>query len=186
MDNKQIFKYSKSFIGGTPSVYEYYNSDRSKSIDIMTCKDSIFSMVDVHTSIGLHDINIGLTSDGKKVGIELISVGEKSDEISCNILATVAFEIMDKKECYLGQIISNIINQYDVSSEMRHVILLSPAYWDNYRQYENEKEIVAWLLLVPISDSEKAYIEKNGVAAFEQVLQQQESDITDRSRSSFI
>lgn len=186
MSKKDIFKYSRQFIGGKAEVYAYYNSNKSKSIDIMTSSETQYSEVAIYSTIGLSEVNIGLKSDNKRVGVELISIGDKGDELDANILASVAFEIMDSKDCFLGKIVPNAISQYDAKYDCKHVILLTPVFWEKYQQYETEDKIVAWLLLVPISDVEKLYIERKGVEAFEHILSQQNADITDRKRRSLV
>lgn len=186
MDRKDVFKYSREFIGGTPTVYAYYNEDRSKSIDIMTSKNTQFTDVDVHSTIGLSETDINKSISGKRVGIEVISVGDKGNEINCNILASVAFEIMDNHSCCFGEVFLNAISQYDSNLAMKHAILLSPAFWDKYKQMTSDDMVVAWLLLVPISDLEKEYVEKHGLDAFEELLVNQDADITDINRESFV
>ena len=186
MNRKEIFRYSRRFIGGKSEVYSYYNSDKSKSIDIMISSETQYSEVDIYSTIGLSEVEIGLKYNDKTVGVELISIGDKGDELNANILASVAFELMDTKDCYFGKIVPNAISQYDAKYECKHVILLTPAFWEKYHQYEIEDKIVAWLLLVPVTNAEKMYIENNGVEAFEHILAQQNSDITDRKRQSFV
>lgn len=186
MDRKDIFKYSRKFIGGTPDVYAYYTEDRSKSIDIMTSRDTQFTDVYVHSTIGLSEIDINKSLSGKRVGVELIAVGDKGKETICNILASVAFEIMDEHHCYFGKIFSDAISKYDNGLAMKHAILLSPVFWNQYKQMSSEDMIVSWLLLVPVSDTEKEYVEKYGVDAFEELLAKQDVDITDISRKPFV
>lgn len=186
MNRKDIFKYSRQFIGGKSEVYAYYNSSKSKSIDIMISSETQYSEVNIYSTIGLSELNIGLESNNKTVGVELICIGDKGDELNANILASVAFKLMDMKDCFWGKIIPDAISQYDIKHDCKHVILLTPAFWNKYQQYETEDKIVAWLLLVPISNAEKLYIESNGVEAFEHILAQQKADITDRKRQSFV
>lgn len=186
MDRKEIFRHARQFIGGTATVYAYYNEDNSKSIDVMTSTNTQYKAVDIHSTIGLSETNINKSMAGKRVGVELIAVGDKGKDINCNILASVAFEIMDEKNCYYGEAFINAISKYDKSLEMKHVILLAPAFWEEYSQISSNSMIISWLLLVPISDKEKSYIESNGVDAFEEILAKQDVDITDINRKSFV
>lgn len=186
MTRKDIFRHARNFIGGKGSVFEYHNDEKSKSIDIMTNSDTKFSKVDVSATIGLSEMDLGLKSNNKSLRVELICVGDKGDEVTCNILATTAFDIMDMKECYWGQIIPDVIREYDKKCKTEHVVLLSPAFWDDYKPLESEDMTVVWLLLVPITNEELRFIEANGVDAFEKVLAEQSSDITDRKRNPFV
>jgi len=187
MDNKSIFKHAKKFIGGQTEVFEYYNTAKSKHIDMMINKETAFEEVAVYSTIGLSSVDLGISDENSKpIRVELIGVGDLEDENTANIIATSCFEIMDKKMCYFGMVIPNVVERYVPNLQTKHIILLSPVFWKDYKALESESEIIVWLLCVPITDSEKAYLEKNGLDALEQLLSEQENDITDIYRHSFI
>ena len=186
MDNRDIYRYTRQFVGGDASVFAYYNSNKSKSIDIMTSTNTMFTKVDVYSTIGLSETDIGLKAGGRNLGVELIGVGDKGDEITANIVATVAFDIMDEKDCFWGKVFPNVVSEYDITYDSKHVVLLTPVFWQDYQQFEDDEKVVAWLLVVPISDAEKSFIEKRGINAFEDILARQGTDITDRKRKSFV
>lgn len=191
MDNNAIYRHTRDFIGGNATVNAYHNKSNTKQIEIMTSTDTMYKQVDIHSTIGLSNTELGLCTDGRSLRVELISVGDKGDEITAKIMASIALEVMDKglQSCYYGRIYSGIIHQYDNTHDMKHVILLAPnGYWDKYRllEFEHENIVVVWLLLVPISDAEKAFIDTNGVPAFEELLSRQTTDVTDRKRKSFL
>ena len=186
MDNRDVYRFTRSFVGGKAEVYAYYDAKKTKSIDIMTSSDTMYTKVDVYSTIGLSETDIGLRAGSRRLGVELIGVSDKGDEIMANILATVAFEVMDKKDCFWGKVFSDAVSAYDDTYDAKHIVLLSPEFWEGYHQLETPKEVIAWLLLVPISDAEKSFIDQNGINAFEDVLARQNTDITDRKRKSFI
>lgn len=181
MDNKKIANYALDFIGGNPEVFTYYNDDETKKIDIMFCKDDAnFSVV---STIGLSSVDIGMTFENKPLRVELIILGSATEEIFGNILASAAFWVGENHYCNFGIVIDNVI---DAETDLKHVILMQPSIWKDYKPYELENNIVAWLMAIPINDAEKNYIEQNGVDAFDKILEESQIDLTDLHRKSCV
>jgi hypothetical protein len=65
-------------------------------------------------------------------------------------------------------------------------LLLSPVFWTDYAPFETENQIVAWLLMVPISDREFDYIEANGIDEFDKKREEADVDILDLTRDSVV
>ncbi len=183
MDNKKIAKYSLSFIGGTPEVIEYLNDNGTKKIDILICSNGYMQDNIVYATIGLADTDIGRISGNKQLRTEVIIPGNE-DERFANILSSVAFIIQDSEDCGHGMIINNVVSTYIENTELQHVILLYPVFWDKYKPLETEDEIITWLMAVPISEAERQYIHANGIEAFEELLEENNVDISDLYRTS--
>lgn len=183
MDNKKIAQHAWKFIGGTPEVFSYNNDDETISVDIMTCADENFSITTLST-IGLSSVDIGKEIDGKPLRVELLMLGDAHEEIFANILATVAFRIKETQYCDFGLIIENVIEQYVSDAAVNHVLLMQPLFWEKYSPCELDGNIVAWLLVVPISEDERNYIEKNGVDKFDELLEKSQVDLIDLRRAS--
>ena len=182
MDNKKVAKHALHFIGGKPSVARYYNSDESKQIDIMTSDSGIIKGIPVCATIGLNRTDIGLSIDGKKLRVELISACNLNSEAAGNILATIAFDIMDSKACGYGMVLPNVIGSYTRDTSLKHALLMSPVFWPEYKTLADNDCTVAWLMVFPITDSEKRYIEQNGFSAFDHLLEQTNTDVTNMHR----
>lgn len=186
MDKKIIAKYTLEFIGGTPKVERFYNVDESKAIDILSSDFGELKGVSTCATIGVSNVNIGLSAKGKTLRVELIAAGAVEDEILGNILSSIAFDIFNSKTCVYGMIIPNIISTYIRDIDMKHIVLMSPVFWSKYCSYEDENTIVTWLMVVPISDSEKSYIEDKGIDFFDKLLGEQDTDVLDYYRDSML
>ncbi len=186
MDNRSVFKHERGFILGKYKVFEYYNTNKTKSIDVMTSTETQFRDVAVYSTIGLSKTELGLTSQGLSVRVELIGVGDKDDDTVANIISTVGFDIMDTKNCGYGMTVTDVIRQYNDTLEVRHVVLLEPVFWEYYTPLEKDGEHVSWLLCVPITDNELRFIREKGIDEFETLLSEQSGDITDIHRKSFV
>ena len=182
MDNRKIAKHSRDFIGGDPSVFEYVNENADKAIDIMKCSGGFLSDYDVFVSIGLSNVDIGLSIESKKLEIEIIAVCRKNDKNWDNILAYTVFDIMDNTVLTYGSVVQNAVSAYK-DTELKHALLLSPFCFSGYKPYSNSNEIVSWLMIVPISDSELKFINDNGISAFESLLDDT-FDFTDLRRKT--
>lgn len=182
MDNKKVAKYALGFIGGKPNVSRYYNDDESKKIDIMTSDSGVIKGIPTCATIGLCQTDIGLSINGKKLRVELVAACDLNSEILGNILATISFEAMELKSCEYGMLIPNVVRSYVKGTELKHVALMSPVFWPNYQVLEDDDCIVAWLMVVPITDSEKNYIEQNGIAAFDSLLERKDADVINMQR----
>ena len=186
MEAKKIAQHALEFIGGQPTVNAYYNEDESKSIDIMECKESSAEDTTVAT-IGLSACDIAKkTEDGKELRVELLMAGLAGTDVFGQILSNVAFEIQDMGDCYFGMIVENVISPYVTQTNLRHVILMSPVFWDKYKPLLTEDTCVTWLLAVPIRDDEKEFIEKHGVDAFDEAMAKVNINVTDFLRTSCV
>ena len=104
-----------------------------------------------------------------------------------NILASCAFNIIkDKYSCSPGTVYPNMIDEYYDGLEMRHIYFIAPYYWEELDGFELDENYVTWLLAIPISDNELAYLEQYGDDAFESLLEEKEAEIFDLYRRSVI
>ena len=83
-------------------------------------------------------------------------------------------------------VIPDVVRKYIKSTNMEHILLLSPTFWEKYAPLEEEEEVVSWLLLVPISNDEAVYIQKHGVEQFKSLLEEKNVDISDYNRESIV
>ena len=100
MDKKIIAKYTLEFIGGTPKVERFYNVDESKAIDILSSDFGELKGVSTCATIGVSNVNIGLSAKGKTLRVELIAAGAVEDEILGNILSSIAFDIFNSPQLW--------------------------------------------------------------------------------------
>lgn len=186
MDNKKVAKHALGFIGGKPNVSRYYNVDETKKIDVMKSDSGVIKGIPTCATIGLSQTDIGLSVKGKELRVELVASCDLNPETLGNILATISFETMDTKSCAYGMLIPNAISSYVKETELKHAVLMSPVFWPKYQVLEDDECTVAWLMVVPVTDSEKKYIEQNGVAAFDSLLEREDTDIINMKRESVV
>ena len=152
----------------------------------MSSSDRPYHGVKSYATIGLSECDIGLFSNDKRLRVELLGACDEKEELFANILATTAFEIMGKKQCTYGDVIQNVISEYIIDSEMKHVYLMNPFLWNEFETLEFRELCVAWLLIIPISEQEKEYAIINGWEALEDKFEAVDIDIFNLNRKSII
>lgn len=186
INKKKIAKYAQSFMGGTPDVHEYHNKNKSRSIDILTCLIEMDDKSKSYTSlstIGLSEVDL----IQKNIRVELAMAGEPYNESYAKILSNTAFKIQQNEECYYGLIVENVIDKsYKTKSSLKHVVLLRPAYWKKYKKLEMDEYSIVWLQVIPITDSEKKFIESNDIDKFDDILAKNKVDVIDLHRKNCI
>lgn len=184
MEKKIIAKAEASAIGGKPEVFAYYNKDESKKIAILSSKDRPQAGVITCATIGLFDVDFGLTSENNNLRLELIGSCDKAVEDFPNMIATAAFNFMESKKCSYGYAALNAISEYITDTDMKHFYLMNPSLWENLKTISVGETYITWLMCVPISDAELNFLEKNGPDALEEEFEKKDIDIFNIYRKS--
>jgi hypothetical protein len=187
-ENKQLAKRIATAFGGLPKVGRFWDDGHKSNVDILSCADRPEKGVVSYSTIGLSDWP--LYDAGEEYGVRVEFVGACGSSFAQfeNMLATAAFYVINsKKFCYPGAIFENIIPMYRASSPMKHFLFVPPFLWEGKLETLklNAKQ-VAWLLVVPISDSEKEYAETSGPDALERLFEEKQIDIFDLDRASVL
>jgi len=183
---KIIAKKELEVIGGKPQVFRYWDDNKIKNIDILSSTDRPYCGIVSYATIGLSEHDIGLFNNNKSLRVELLGACNEKEAFFANILASVAFEVMKQGKCLYGDIVQNVISEYSKNTEMKHVYLMDPFLWEEFKTLEFEDVSVAWLLLIPISEQEKEYAIVNGGEALEDKLEDAHIDIFDLNRKSIL
>ncbi|WP_367987508.1 suppressor of fused domain protein [Vibrio sp. NTOU-M3] len=186
--NKIIARVALAAFGGKPNVAAYWDEAEKHSVDLLTCKDQPQKGVTSYSTIGLSDNPIH--NDGVEIDLRVEFVGACSNSISDfgNIVTTAAFCVINSKwPCSPGMIFPDIVDMYNCSKTLKHLMLVSPFLWeDRLQTLELDSKTVAWLLLIPISEAEYKYAQLEGASMLEALFEEHQIDIFDINRSSVI
>lgn len=184
--DKIVAKEEARVFGGNPTVAEYFDEAEKKKIAIFQSLNVPDEGLQTCATVGLHEVDIGMVSMGKKLRVEVAGAIDLRVEQYPNIMSTIAFNIMDAKRCRPGFILCDVIPLYIPDTDMKHILLTNPSVWEDLKTMELEDRLIAWLMAVPISESEWEYARRNGTDALEDVLEENEADIWDIYRESVI
>jgi antitoxin YqcF len=186
--NKTIAKHIAAAFGQKPRVTRYWDNDKKAHVDIAEATDQPQTGVTSYGTIGLSDAP--LMRDGKEYPARLELVGACASSFTNfgNVLATAAFCIINSKWfCAPGIIFPDVVKMYAPKSPLHHLMFVPPFLWEEkLTTLEAPEKTVTWLLVVPISDSELAFAEKEGPSKLEDVFEQRGIDIFDISRAPVV
>lgn len=189
-ENRELARFIAATFGGTPSVREYFDDDRVATIDIMTCSDAPQGAVNSYATLALSDVRlVDAEGDMLDFGIEIVAACESDAEEFVNAVSTCAFNIIkDKTPVYPGVVFPRVLDLYEgLSSTLSHAFLVDPFLWGAALASRQMKtKTVAFLQMVPISDSEYAFLEKHGPDALEDQFEKHQIDIFDINRRSVV
>lgn len=190
-ENKKLYNYISNIVGINKMIERHYDKQKKNFIDIFTCNDSLYPRIKVCGTIGLsdHPNEIEMNNNSfKNIPIELLIAGYTESKMLTSILSTAGFYITNNGwECQPGSVFMQIIELYFETSEMKHIMFISPFLWeDKLKPLKLETKIVHWLLCIPISDKELEYKMENGASALEDIFEEKDIDIFDINRKSAI
>lgn len=190
-ENKKLSNYITNIVGVNKMIDRYYDENEKNFIDIFTCDDPLYPAIKICGTVGVSDYPNKIEMNDNSfinIPIELLIGGFTESSELANIISTAGFYITKNGwECQPGSVFMRIIEMYFETSEMKHIMFISPFLWqDKLKPLKLETKTVHWLLCIPISDKELEYKMKNGASSLEDIFQEKDIDIFDINRKSVI
>lgn len=186
--NKLIAKSALLAFEGEPAVFEYWDDNKNKSIDLLCATNSPYGGVTSYSTIGLSEYSIGYDVDEKPLRAEIVGACATEYDYFPNILSTCAFSIINSNfSISPGEIFKDIIQMYYSNLEMKHVLFMPPFLWeDTLKTIDVPEKKIAWLLAVPISEKECLFAHDRGVETLSELFEREVIDIFDLERKSIL
>ncbi|WP_338597470.1 suppressor of fused domain protein [Saccharopolyspora sp. SCSIO 74807] len=184
--SRHLAQTAAQVFGGTASVHRFYDEDESHSVGILSCNDAPQKGFRTYSTIGVHEATNML--DNADVRVELAGVSPTSADGFANMLATAAFQV--SKEGWLaapGVVFPNLVREYGLSDALKHILWVEPFPWENLGSVEASRELtVHWLLGIPIADTEREYLQRDGYFALESLFEQHDLAYYDLDRAAVV
>jgi antitoxin YqcF len=190
-ENKKIFEYVIEVFGKENKSSIRKDSEQGGTsgygFDILSCQDSPFERVTSYSTIALSDFYIGKDGNGIPLGVELVGACDTMFGDFFEIIKTSAYMILENHQfCPPGTILKDAV-KCSPNSPMKHVLLANPFGWKcELESLYFQNKTVAWLFIVPISDTEMKYAKMNGIDALENLFEQKQIDTYDLNRKSVV
>jgi len=190
-ENLSIYKYITSVFGGKASSKASNEAESGANLygfDIITCRDTPIEKVNSYSTLALSDFFIGKDKNNISLGVELLGAcGSQYDRFDA-IIDTCAFTILTNHLfCPPGTILENMIQKHYPESPMKHTLLNNPFGWEHeFESLHYPTKTVAWLLCIPVSDTENAYAKQMGANALTALFEKEQIDIYNLYRNSII
>lgn len=181
-ESRHLAKTAAEAFGGTASVHRYYDEDESHSVGILECEGTPQEGFRTYSTIGVHESPNFI--DEADVRVELAGVAPAALTLFPNLLATAGFQV--NKEGWLaapGVVFPGLVSQFNLSETLDHILWVEPFPWENLGSVEASQQITAhWLLAIPISESEREFLQEEGYFALEALFEQHEVAYYDLAR----
>ena len=140
------------------------------------------------STIGLSDRELVLDEEPMGFGVELCGALHADETPFVEMLADIAHEVQAGEwTIALGTILPDVMQPYFPGSQMQHLLLVHPFFWDEaFGLFEQDGRRTVWLQIIPISDSEYALAEAEGVEALEEKLEAAGADVFNLSRAPVV
>lgn len=187
-ERKQLARHVISAFGGEARIHEYRNSSGNRSVDILSCRDRPVPGLTSYSTIGLSDHPMKWVAGEFPARLELAGVMITEASYFANVLASAAFTIMNGTAVYHpGTVIPEVVRQHHSTTRFPHLYLTAPFIWKrDLELVECESMSVAWLLAMPICETEYEYLRARGDALFEKLLSDRSADFSNPDRDPVI
>lgn len=140
------------------------------------------------STIGLSDRELVLDEEPMGFGVELCGALYADETPFVEMLADIAHEVQAGEwSIALNTILPDVMQPYFPGSQMQHLLLVHPFFWDeSFGLFEQDGRRTVWLQIIPISDSEYALAEAEGVEALEEKLEAAGADVFDLLRAPVV
>jgi antitoxin YqcF len=170
--SKHLAHYLRRELGADCTVRNYLDDNDRSSVAILTARDVPHAGASTYATVDLSDHSIGMSANDLPLRVELVLAAATRFEHAPNMLATSAFNIINSGwPAKPGETHPGVVEMYVPSSELKHVLLTAP-YTRPLAGQKFAGYAVAWLELLPISESELRYLETAGADALERRLEE--------------
>lgn len=119
------------------------------------------------------------------VKVEILAACASSTPHIDNLVASCVFDsAKNGTNVVYGTLIPNVVDQYEISHTLQHVTFVSPFLWKGMSSIKINEENIHFLLMLPISNSERIYLENNGIDGLEAIFDEVNIDVYDINRPS--
>jgi hypothetical protein len=165
-----------------PRVHRHWDEAKRYSIDVATCEDTPVNGVTGVGTVGLsaHDFGPG------RPRVEIIGAFVTTFSEGANMAATCAFNAIKDGYVVAPDVIhQGVLCHYLASPALPHILFVDPFLWDDGPNTLHVGGVaIAWVMMVPISESERLFAAENGPNALTVRFEQAQIDIFDLSRAS--
>ncbi|MFJ0824774.1 suppressor of fused domain protein [Bordetella bronchiseptica] len=185
--HKAVARHALKVFGGTPVVHAYrHDQIDTLSIDMLAVDDSPDDGLVSYSTLGLFDLELR-HDDGQPMATRVELCADMPEDLQswANVLATAAFGLMRSGQAVMpGSVLPDCVAEYYPDATVPHLYLCVPFSWQDgeFPRCDADGLLVNWLQAVPISETERQFIETAGLDAFEDELLEADPDIYDLSR----
>lgn len=184
---KEIYREIKEVFGGSKPIVDRFAEDHDDPywVDVMRTPDCPQGGVTSYATLGMSRFdNGGLESGGRPLRVELLAACQSEFTRMADGLSSCVLNVAKGGyQVTPGVVHPNVLNLYAPDIVLKHLLLVPPFVWDSAPASRDFEDItVAFLMAVPISDSEIHYARAHGSERLEALFEQRQIDVFDINR----
>jgi hypothetical protein len=182
---RELGKSIRTKFGEKTKVVRFADDDEVNNVFIVSGMNHPIEGVISYGSIGLSRFPQRVEKTELKV--EIVAACAAVTPNVDNLVASCVFDsVKNGSRIGYGSCISDIVVQYGISNTLKHVVFVAPFLWHGMDKLTVEGETIHCLMMLPISDAERQYLEARGIDALENVFNEKQIDIFDINRPSVL
>lgn len=182
---QKLGQFVRNQFGNSTKVVRYGDDDGDRDIFLVTGENVPVDGVTSYGTVGLSLVAQQFL--GQEIFVELLGACASATSEFDNLMASCVFEsVKNRSPIIYGSCLKNIIDQYKLSSTLRHVTFVSPFLWDDFEMRTVFDKDVHWLVALPISDVELVFLEERRINELENLFESQQIDAFNINRASSI
>lgn len=171
-----------------PPIALFHDDARSSAVCILEARNRPEINLTSYGTIGLADHALIRNGADYGIGVEILGIAKSEYAYFPNILATLAFCVINSKWfCAPGIVFPDAVSMHDESSKMSDIYFTYPFPWSGkFLSTRVVDRTVTWLLAIPISKSETEYLNRYGPQALEKVFDESKINVFDLNREPIV
>jgi hypothetical protein len=188
-DDKILAKTIWAAFGAKPRIIRYRDDTNTLFVDIACVQDRPEEGTASYSTVAFSNNPLFFNGNATSLRVELLGICGNEDQQFANLISTICFVIIRNKFfCEPGTILSDVIDVYYPNlggGNMKHILFGNPVFW-NLETMRLPSKTVAWVLCVPITETERQYADEHGVARLEERLEECDANVANLSRNSVV
>lgn len=183
--DKAVARTAAEAIGGAPRVVDY-RVGGAEPIAILSSADRPMDGFVACSTVSLHRARNVM--DGRDIRVEFLGVTTADKEEFPNVLASAAALVADRGQTAApGVVFPSVLSHYELSGTVEHLLLTEPFAYEGLGSVAfDDGPDVHWLQAVPITESERRFLLREGFDALQERFQDADMEYWNLDRPSVV
>lgn len=164
---EHVLKHILEVMAGEVKGQRHFTDEEKDAVELLSCTDSPCPGLTSYSTLGTFRYDNKAQVGDKALRVEFVGICDSRNEWFPELLSTCAFAIIrGRVKTGLYEIYRSIISVYQPELEMKHLFLTTPlGFRQEFEPLEFDDKLVSWLMINPISEAERVFIQENGAQA---------------------
>lgn len=185
-ENREIGRAAAEAFGGEPNVHTWWDEERKRSIDILSCVGSPGEGLTAYATLTLS--NHSLKAVENDLRVELVAAYRSNVATFPQMLSTCAFNVIENGAVVgPGAVFQGALSFYEPATTVPNILFAPPFFWaGGPKTLFMPTRTVAWLLALPISDAEFEHVKAEGYRSLLDLMEAARPNVFDINRPSVV